>query len=156
METVSEQSGRRWWPVLVPIVLLGAAVTILIPAGRHQWALTLFRQPTYYTALSFDKAWALPVSAVKGQSIKVSFTIGNHQGRAVNYEYVVANSAAGKSQTLQKGAVLVRAGGTWTVSTVVRPSCDSSPCRVQVSLPGHPENIFFFIALKTRRRSADD
>jgi hypothetical protein len=141
---------RRWWPFVAPIVLVAVAVSLLTPAGRHQWALSLFRQPTYYTALSFNKAWALPATAAWDAPLSVSFSVANHEGRAVRYRYVLTETAGGGSgrpTTLKQSAKLVPAGSTWTVSTSVRPTCASSTCRVEVSLPGHPETIDFLLDL---------
>jgi hypothetical protein len=141
---------RRWWPFVGPIVLIAVVVSLLTPAGRHQWALSLFRQPTYYTALSFNKAWALPATAAWDAPLSVSFSVANHEGRAVRYRYVLtekAGSGSGTVTTLKQSARLVPDGATWTVSTSVRPTCASSTCRVEVSLPGHPETIDFLLNL---------
>lgn len=141
---------RRWWPFVAPIVLVAVVVSVLTPAGRHQWALSLFRQPTYYTALSFNKAWALPATVAWDAPLNVSFSVANHEGRAVRYRYVLTEKAGGGSgttTTLKQSARLVPDGGTWTVSTSVRPTCASSTCRVEVSLPGHPETIDFLLNL---------
>jgi hypothetical protein len=51
---------------------------------------------------------------------------------------------------LAESARTVAAGATWTVSTMVRPRCDVSPCRVTVALPGHPETIGFAVAITAR------
>ncbi len=120
----------------------------MLPAARHQWALSLFRQPTYYTALSFNQAWALPTAVVPGRPVTVSFSVGNHQGRAIRYRYVLTEQWGGNSQVLAESASMVGAGATWTVSTPIRPSCASSPCRIEVALPGHPEIIDFIVTLK--------
>lgn len=141
---------RRWWPFVAPIVMIAVVVSVLTPAGRHQWALSLFRQPTYYTALSFNKAWALPATAAWDAPLHVSFSVANHEGRAVRYRYVLtekADGGSGTATTLKQSARLVPDGGTWTVSASVRPTCASSTCRVEVSLPGHPETIDFLLNL---------
>jgi hypothetical protein len=138
---------RRWWPVLLPLVLLAIGLSVITPAGRHQWELSLFKQPTDYTVLSFNRAWALPAEAVAGRPIAISFSVANHQGRAERYRYVLEQEAAGRSLQLQQSSRVVQSGATWTVSTTVRPTCPTSPCKVQVSLPGHPETIDFLLAI---------
>jgi hypothetical protein len=138
---------RRWWPVLAPLALLAVGVSLILPAGRHQWALSLFRQPTYYTALSFNRSWALPATAVTGEPLAVSFSVANHEGRSVRYRYVVSNQGDGVPQTLAQAAKIVGAGATWTVRTSIRPTCATSPCRVVVSLPGHGETIDFLLSM---------
>jgi hypothetical protein len=142
-----EPARRRLWPALVPLALLALGASLITPAGRHQWALSLFKQPTGYTALSFNEAWALPTLAVADKPIAISFSVGNHQGHAVSYRYVLAQESDGETQTLQQASKVVGAGATWTVSTSVRPSCAASPCKVQVTLPGHPETIDFLVGL---------
>jgi hypothetical protein len=141
---------RRWWPVVAPLALIAIAASLILPAGRHQWALSLFRQPTHYTSLSFDKAWALPSSAAVGAPLTFSFNVSNHEGRAVTYSYRISE-APGKDQTVGRSTKTVPAGATWTISTSVRAQCTGSPCRVQISLPGHPEVIDFLVTLTTKR-----
>ena len=143
-----EPPGRRWWIVAVPLIMLLLAISLIDPSARHQWALSLFRQPTPYTALSFGSAWALPKAIVPNEPIPVSFVITNQQGHDETYRYVIRQSSAGLSTTLGSATKNVHAGHSWTVSTVIRPTCLISPCRIQVSLPGHPEIIDFLAAVK--------
>jgi Protein of unknown function (DUF1616) len=146
---------RRWWPFVAPVVLAALAISLLLPAGRHQWALSLFRQPTSYTALSFNHASALPARAVKNAPLRISFDIANHEGRAVRYRYVVSQTSAGEASTfrmLGESAKSVASGTTWSVTTSIRPSCTRSPCRVEVALPGHPETIDFLLTLTAGKR----
>jgi hypothetical protein len=148
---IDHSEKRRWWPVLVPLALIGLAVSLLLPAARHQWALSLFRQPTNYTTLSFNMAWALPTNAVAGEPIPISFTVSNHEGRTINYRYVVTETVAGQSEVLKQSTRIVESDGMWTISIVIRPPRVGSQCRVQVSLPGRPETIDFLMTLTARR-----
>jgi len=143
------ETGRRWWPALTAVAVMVVAVSLALPAGRHQWALSLFRQPARYTALSFNQAQDLPATAIKGEAVKFSFSVGNNEGHSVGYRYVLSASWGDRSRILGESAKTVAAGATWAVSTVVRPACDSSPCRIEVTLPGHPEKIDFLITLNT-------
>lgn len=146
--------ARRWWPFLLPLALVAVAASLLLPAGRHQWALSLIRQPTPYTVLSFNKAWTLPTAAQAGRPIAFSFTIGNQQGRAVKYHYVVTESAEQVSQTLGQATKLVPPGAQWTVSRTVRLNCATFlACRVAVRLPGHPETIDFIVTISPPAKS---
>jgi len=144
----AEPSGRRWWPFLVPLVVIGLAVSFVIPSTRHQWALSVFRQPTRYTALSFNGAWKLPSSVVAYQPLSIAFVIDNQEGRTEDYRYVITQTSAGLTSTLGESAETVAAGRSHTVSTVIRPSCLVSPCRIRVSLPGHPETIDFLATVR--------
>jgi hypothetical protein len=139
---------RRWWPLVAPLALIAIAASLILPAGRHQWALSLFRQSTYYTSLSFNKAWAMPGTAAEGAPVVFSFSVENHEGRAVAYRYLITEGPAGKGLTVGQSTRVVAPDATWTVSTSVRAVCAKWPCRVQVSLPGHPEIIDFLLTLK--------
>ena len=141
--------ARRW--ALALVAGLALAGSVISPAARHQWALALIRQPDTYTALSFGRAWALPAAASRGQPLPVSFTIVNHEGRALRYRYVLAAIGARRSLVLATAARTIPAGRAWSVSARIRPDCAGSPCRVQVSLPGHPESIDFVVTLRKRR-----
>ncbi len=146
-----DRGTLRWWPILTPLVALAVGVSLLFPAIRHQWALSLVRQPARYTVLSFNDASALPTAAAVNQPIAFSFNVGNQEGRAADYRYIISESSGKTSHILSESSGSVAAGTTWTVSKVVRLSCRSSPCRIQVSLPGHAETVDFLVALKTRR-----
>lgn len=138
---------RRWWPVVAPLALIAIAASLILPAGRHQWALSLFRQPTYYTSLAFDDSTELPSTAVRGGELNFSFTVGNHEGRSVTYRYLISEGSSGKGHAVGQSKKTVAPGASWTVSTAVPATCGGSPCRVQVSLPGHPEMIDFLVTL---------
>jgi hypothetical protein len=143
-----ESGARRWWPILAPLAALAIGVSLLSPAGRHEWALSLFRQPTRYTVLSFDHAAALPATAATGEPITVSFTVGNEEGRVADYRYVISAAGGRSSRILGESARTVAAGAMWTVTTAIRPACGIARCRIEVALPGHPETIDFLVALK--------
>lgn len=153
-----ESPTRRWWPVLLPLALVVIVASVYFPYGRHQWALSLIRQPTPYTVLAFNKAASLPTQTVIGRPVTVSFAIGNQEGRPEDYRYVLTQDAStqGTSQAatmLGQATRNVAAGATWDVTTAVHPLCQSSPCRIQVSLPGHPEKIDFLVNLRTSDQS---
>ncbi len=138
-----EPRGLRWWLVIAPIAGVALAASLILPAGRHEWALSIFRQPTPYTALSFDRAWALPTVIATGKPLSVTFVINNQEGRTLLYRYVVTETSPGLSATLVQATTSIEAGRSSTVKVVIRPTCLASPCRIQVSLPGKPEKIDF-------------
>jgi hypothetical protein len=154
--------ARRWWPTVTALALLAVGASLLAPYGRHQWALSLFRQPAPYTALAFSRPAALPATAVANEPVGISFTVANHEGHAARYRYVVSVGSVFSAGSSGTGSVRTRIlgssgrtvpdGATWTVSTAVRPACGSSPCRLEVSLPGYPETIDFLVTLRTAGR----
>ncbi len=145
---------RRWWPFAAGAVAVALALSLILPAGRHQWALSLFRQPTHYTALGFKYAWLLPSISRTGKYVPVFFTVTNHEGKTVDYHYLMRERGpVGSWQPLpEKGSAKVANGATWTIDTRVVPRCSASPCRVEVLLPSHPEIISFLVSLSPRRR----
>ena len=147
-ESSDRPVGRRWWPVLTPVIVLAVAVSMLFPAARHQWQLSIIRQPAHYTAISLNDAWALPSSASRDSQIPISFTIANREGRDVDYRYVLRAVDSVGSRTLGSAAQMITSGGNWTVWTSVRPRCELSPCRIDVLLPGHKERLDFLVVLK--------
>jgi D-inositol-3-phosphate glycosyltransferase len=133
---------RRWrWPAVIGLAALAAASSLLFPAARHQWAVSLARQPARYTALFFDHAGALPSRLPAHQPVRLSFTIENHEGRAEQYTYRLTTGSGRGQLTLGESTRAVPAGASWTVSARIRPECGGPSCRVRVSLPGHPETI---------------
>ena len=143
--------SQHRWPTVVAVTAVLIAISLLLPGGRHQWAVSLFRQPTRYTVLAFSDPANLPNRAGLGKSLTVAFTISNYEGRAVTYSYVLSEDSRGAHEVLGASARSVAAGRTAAVVTTVRPSCRTSPCRIEVSLPGHPETIDFLVSLVTQR-----
>jgi hypothetical protein len=146
--------GPRWRTISAAAAAILIGTSLLLPAGRHQWALSLFRQPVRFTSLAFKYAWLLPSSATTRTRIPVFFTISNDEGKTVRYRYVLREiDPLGNSRTLGSASKSVAAGSTWTVAGSVRPSCNLSPCEVQVLLPGHPETLDFLVVLKAPPKS---
>jgi murein DD-endopeptidase MepM/ murein hydrolase activator NlpD len=130
---VSQYERPRW-----DIWLLGTGL-------RHEWSLSLQRQPTPYTQLGFTNAANLPVTGVRGKGIPVSFTITNDEGRQVSYRYVVASGSGTTLTAISSGTTVIAAGHSWGVGLVVVPKCAAASCRVQVSLPEQDESIDFML-----------
>jgi hypothetical protein len=141
-----EPGARRWWPTVTGLVALAVGASLLLPAGRHQWALSLIRQPTPYTVLFFNKPAALPTTDAIDKQITVSFTVGNHEGRLMDFRYVLSVSSGRDSRILEESTRPIAPGAMWTVTRRFRPRCSISPCRIEVSLPGHPETIDFLLS----------
>jgi hypothetical protein len=134
---------RPWWPFVTAIVVGGVAVSVLIPAGRHQWALSILHQPTTFTALSFNHPGSLPTAAKDGHSVAFTFSIGNHEGHTVRYTYVVTSSPGGSAPITSTAAV--SDGRTRAIAVSLEPRCNGSPCRIQVALPSENQSIDFLV-----------
>jgi hypothetical protein len=135
---------RRLWPLALAAVVALVGLSFVSPAGRHQWALSFIRQPSRFTALSFQNAAALPRNIEAGARIHLAFTVANHEGRQTKYPYVLssANPNGTSARTvLDRAALTVPSGTQRTASVTVRPVCAASACEVQVSLLGHPETL---------------
>lgn len=141
---------RRWWPALAGLAVVAIGASLLSPVGRHEWAVSIFRQPTRYTELFFDRASALTSTAVINTPIHIAFVVSNHEGSSLTYRYVVTSNDGVYANVLHRSSKLVAAGARWKVSISVRPGCLLSPCRIEVSLPGHPETIDFLVIMKGR------
>jgi O-antigen/teichoic acid export membrane protein len=142
LEPVSE-GGRRWWPfvAVAAVILLGAS--LISPAGRHQWDISIFRQPTHYTTLSFERAATLPESVNAEKTVNLLFSVGNNEGRRVDYLYRVtsANSDGSDVKVLEHGKVAVPSGGAQSVEIIATPVCTTSSCRLAITLPAQKETI---------------
>ncbi len=133
---------RRRWPLVAAAAVILAGISLATPAGRHQWALSLIRQPTPYTVLSFENAGSLPTTVPSGGSLDLAFAVTNHEGRDLSYRYLVTSASSGQVPVvLRRGILVVPVGVRRTESVSVVPTCEDSPCRVQVSLPGPAESI---------------
>jgi Protein of unknown function (DUF1616) len=135
---------RRRWPLLLAALVVLIGLTLVSPAGRHQWGVSFVRQPTPYTALWFQDAASLPHTVTSGARIHLTVTVANHEGRRTDYPLVVSSANVGATRAmtvLHHASVTIPSGGQRSVSVAVRPACTHSACELQVSLPGHPEKI---------------
>ena len=148
IEGLLKTTRRRRWTLVAAAAVILAGISVATPAGRHQWALSLIRQPTPYTVLTFENAGHLPTGVSSGGRLDLSFSVTNHEGRNVRYRYLVTSASSGQIPVvLQRGILSVPVGVRQTKSVSVVPTCQGSPCQVQVSLPGPAESIDVQVAL---------
>jgi hypothetical protein len=144
----SQYVPPRWDIWLLGTGLLAIAIAVasfLSPWVRHEWSLSVQRQPTAYTQLGFTNAANLPATGVRGKGVPVSFTITNDEGRQVSYRYVVASGSGTTLTSISSGTTVIAAGHSFGVGLVVVPKCAAASCRVQVSLPAQNESIDFML-----------
>lgn len=138
----------RWWgsgALLTTAIIVGS---LFSPYFRHQWALSVGRQSTAYTALSFNNAAKLPATAVRGKAIHVSFTITNETSDPVSYRYVIAAGSGSLLTSVDAATRTVAPGASWAIERFVEPTCPQNTCRIQVSLPQEHEHIDLLLTLK--------
>jgi len=139
----------RWWFSGAVIALAIIAVTsTLSPYVRHQWALSLGRQPTSYTELAFTRASALPTTAVRQKKLQISFTITNDEEKPIDYRYVLSSGSGTQLKSLSSSSNTVNPGAVWRVNKLITPECQHITCRIQVSLPLQHENIDLLLTLR--------
>jgi hypothetical protein len=145
---VSRYQSPRWdfWLLGTGLLAIALAVaSFLSPWVRHEWSLSVQRQPAPYTQLGFTNTASLPATGVAGKGIPVSFNITNDEGRQVSYRYVVESGSGTTLTTISSGTTVIDAGQSSGVHLVVVPKCAAASCRVQVSLPEQNESIDFML-----------
>jgi O-antigen/teichoic acid export membrane protein len=148
------EGGRRWWPFVAVAAAVLLAASLISPAGRHQWDVSLLRQPAHYTTLSFERAGNLPTSVTAGKSVHLLFAVENNEGRRVDYPYLVTSANADGSHVgvLEHGKVAVASGRTQAVEVIAAPVCTSSSCQLAISLPGEKEAIDVLIKMNRPKK----
>ena len=152
-EPVSRYDPPRWdfWLLGTGLLAIAlAAASFLSPWVRHEWSLSVQRQPILSTQLAFTNAASQPATGVPGKGVPVSFTITNDEGRQVSYRYVVASGSGTKLTAISSGTTVVAAGQSSGVDLVVVPKCAAASCRVQISLPEQNESIYFMLTYPTQ------
>ena len=140
--------ARRWWPTLATLLVIGVGLSLLVPAGRRQWAISIIRQPTPFTALYFDHPTALPSTVTNGQRVNFMFSIANHEENPLNYPYTVVVSPSNGQSVPTTRTAFVAPGKSRSLAVTVEVACSASPCRVQVSLPDQRQSIDFRVAVE--------
>lgn len=143
-----------WWLGAAGFVAVILVVgSMLSPYVRHQLSLSVFRQNSPYTQFGFTDAPSLPTTAVPGKKIQISFFVTNDEGKAMQYQYVVASGSSAKLATLTSSSNTVAAGETWNVNVGVVPKCSANTCQVQISLPQQAETIDFKLQYKITKKA---
>jgi len=142
---------RRRWPFLVVavVLLIGASLLTLTPAGRHRWDVSVLRRPTAATTLSFDAAEKLPSSATAGETVHLLFAVVNNEGRRIDYPFTVTSTNADGSdaRVLERSTVDVPADRVQQVAVSAPAICTDSVCRLTIRLPEQAESIDVLIRI---------
>jgi hypothetical protein len=113
------------------------------PAVRKQITESVARQPTAYTELYFTDHTNLPSFLSTSYANDFAFTIGNHQGRALSYPYVVTAGSGQGTTLVASGKVQVDSGRLVSTSVSFLAPAPATQYVITVQLSGRPEMIHF-------------
>lgn len=130
---------------LAVLLLLLVAIAAAFPRQlKHQWELSVVRQPTPYTQLYFTAPASIPSVLAAGQQNTFDFTIENDEGRAYRYTYVVTLQDSRARQQVSKETVMVNSGERVTRAVTVDPTDKESRYLVSVTIPTLNQSIQFY------------
>ncbi len=130
---------------LAVLLLLVVAIVAAFPRQiKHQWELSVVRQPTPYTQLYFTAPASIPRVLAVGQQNTFDFTIENDEGRASRYTYVVTLEDSRARQQVSKETVMVNSGERVTRAVTVDPTDKASRYLVSVTIPTLNQSIQFY------------
>ena len=140
--------SRKYRVALVAIAVVLALVGLTAfawrsPAVRRQISLSVTRQPTPFTELYFTDHTNLPAILSTSDSNQFAFMIGNHEGKALSYPYVVTAKSSHGTTVLVTGRVNVGSGRSVRVPVSFLASEPATQYVITVQLSGHPELIHF-------------
>jgi hypothetical protein len=128
---------------ILVFVASGAASLAFSGQARHQLAISFVRQPTHYTELYFSAD--RPREELSGfdvTTVRIPFTVVNHEGRPTTYPYVVEVLDPHQVPIGQaEGSVEVPDGTAWTTTVGVDVSVSAQWTALEVSLVGRPERL---------------
>jgi hypothetical protein len=139
---------RKHRLVLVAIAAVLAVVGLTAfawrsPAVRRQISLSVTRQPTPFTELSFMDHTNLPAFLSTSYTNEFAFTIGNHEGKAVSYPYVVTAKSSHGTTALATGTVNVDSGRSVRVPVSFLAPEPATQYVITVQLSGRPQLLHF-------------
>ncbi len=114
------------------------------PSFRDEVGASVAQQPTPFTELFLDDHASLPRQVTPGVPATFHFTIANHEGRAVAYDYrVTVTGANGSSAVAQRATVEVGAGASTSIAATFTTTPGSSSSVISVELVDRTENVHF-------------
>jgi hypothetical protein len=140
-------ASRRYRVALVLIAAVGlAGLTAFAwrsPAVRKQITESVARQPTPYTELYFTDHTNLPSFLSTSHTNDFAFTIGNHEGKALSYQYQVTATSAQGTTRVGGGTVQADSGRLVNTSVSFLAPAPATQYVITVHLSGRPEMIHF-------------
>lgn len=143
----STETAPRWFQRVVPVTALALALVglaaLLLPAVRHQVALSTTHQPQPYVELYFARTADGPqvVCARDGERVRVSFSLASHlpDVRDIDWQVLVAGGTSRDSAD-RSGTARVAPGRTTTVDETLAVT-GRDGYSVQVDLSGLDEHL---------------
>ena len=127
-------------------IISGASIVYLrhskaVTATTDSLVATKASTPKTSTKLSFSDQTNLPKTYTPGQNITVSFVIQNHEGKQIDYPYVVTingKQAAGHTVTVKDRTLQ-------TVKELLTLPSDQQALTIEVKLTGQDQAIHFLV-----------
>ena len=138
--------SRSPWRVVAVVTVIGAgaaAAVLQSPSGRRQIANSVTRQPTPFTELYFTDDNRIPKVLSVSKPNTVGFTIANHEGKTVDYVYVVTARGPQGTSTIRKDSVSVPSGQLVDESVEFTSDQPGTTYLITVLLSGRSEMIHF-------------
>jgi uncharacterized protein YfaS (alpha-2-macroglobulin family) len=104
---------------------------------------SLVREPKRFTEMYFADHTRLPKVLIAGEDSRFGFVIANHEGRPVDYRFMVSAESPSGTITLGQGRVRVDEGHRTTEEISFAPPRPATTYLISVRLPGRPEQIHF-------------
>jgi uncharacterized protein YfaS (alpha-2-macroglobulin family) len=104
---------------------------------------SLVREPKRFTEMYFADHTRLPAVLIAGEDTRFGFVIANHEGRPVDYRFVVSAESPSGTITLGQGGVRIDEGHRATEEISFAPPRPTTKYLITVRLLGRSEQIHF-------------
>jgi hypothetical protein len=133
-----------WAGAAIFIALAGILAIVFPTQFKHQFAISVTRQPTPYTQLFFANSTTLPRELSLNRPNDVKFTVVNNEGRAATYHYTVTMAVGNQAKIAGQGSFALGDNQSITQTAVIKPSSRRSQYLVKITLDGTGSFIQFY------------
>jgi hypothetical protein len=120
-----------------------AAIVGRSPTLTNQVAESVSRRPAQFTELYFTAPAKIPKRLSISNPNTFTFTIANHEGRALAYPYVVTAQSPEGASTISQHIRRVAPGGVAEETVQFMPEHSATSYLFSVQISGRPEVIHF-------------
>jgi hypothetical protein len=133
---------------LVGVVVAGAGLMSVSDEARRQFAISFVPKPEKYTELYFSDPQPVDVAdGPAGESVRVRFTIANHEGRTEVLRYTVGVvDGASVPLAVTSDIVDIRDADSTMITCTISVPAASQWSAVEVALDGRSERLSFLRA----------